>query len=263
MTKKRIADLLKEEVEKSSVSVPAAAKLAPSNSASDSAKPSASDSASDSAKPSAKPSVTKASAAKASAAKRTTSKTSASQSTSKSASKSGSPASASTKAAATKSSAVKAADTQTTPDLAPKVADLEAKLNEALQQSTDQISALQGDIDTHQSRIFELKDSLEKTENDGKKKDAQIKKLTDDLEAAKQTIVELTDKSKLDAKQLASQPATADKTAAQPSDRASLSVRQSPYANHKSIPEYAIQRGTPLAGQGSSMMNDDDLGWVD
>lgn len=233
MTKKRIADLLKEEVEKSSTAASAGAKSDQDDSA--------------------KASVTKASTAKASAAKPATSKTSASKSIS--------PASASTKAAATKPSAVKGADAQVAPDLAPKVADPEAKLNEALQQSTAQISALQGDIDTHQSRIFELKDSLEKTENDGKKKDAQIKKLTADLEAAKQTIVKLTDKSKADVAPAAS-PAT-EKAAARPSDRPSLSVRQSPYSGYKSIPEYAIQRGTPPAGQNNSMMSDDDIGWVD
>lgn len=250
MTKKRIADLLKEEVEKSSTATPAGAKSAQGGSA--------------------KASVSKASTAKA-AAKPATSKTSASKSASegagtstnasKSASKSVSPASASAKAAATKPSAVKGADTQAAPDLAPKVAELEAKLNEALQQSTAQISALQGDIDTHQSRIFELKDSLEKAENDGNKKDAQIKKLTTDLEAAKQTIGKLTERSKAEVAPTAS-PAT-EKAAAQPSDRPSLSIRQSPYSGYKSIPEYAIQRGTPPAGQSNSMMSDDDIGWVD
>ncbi len=101
-----------------------------------------------------------------------------------------------------------------------------------------------------------------------KRKDAQIKKLTADLEAATQTIVKLTDKSKPDAKPAAERPAspsaTAEKAAAQPSDRPSLSVRRSPYSSYNSsIPEYAIQRGTPPAGQSNSMMSDDDIGWVD
>lgn len=46
-------------------------------------------------------------------------------------------------------------------------------------------------------------------------------------------------------------------------EKKSLSVRQSRYSPYKAIPEYAIRRGAPASGQNNSMMSDDDIGWVD
>jgi len=154
------------------------------------------------------------------------------------------------------------------------------ELNTAIAKANEQISALQEDIDTHQSRIFELKDSLKTAENDGKQKDTQLKQISAELEAAKQTILNLTEaaqkaqeasvaeqknnQAKTLSRQTLSRQTTAQKASAQSTPSKSLTLQQRrPYSSYKSIPEYAIQRGTPAAGQSNSMLNDDDIGWVD
>ena len=95
-----------------------------------------------------------------------------------------------------------------------------------------------------------------------KQKDEQIEKLSAELEEAKQTILKLSDSRKTVDKKIA---ATKKQAIASPSTAEKgrdLSVRR-PYSSYKSIPEYAIQRGNPLPGQNNSMMDDDDIGWVD
>lgn len=222
MTKKSIADLLKEEVEKPSEDSAAEAKPA------------------------------KAAASKTGDRKRS----SASSSTASSAASS---AKSTPKAAAAKSPAVKAA--ASAESAAHKKA---TELETSLKKASDQISALQEDVKTHQERIFELKDSLQTAESESKNKDIQIKMLTSELNEAKQNILKLTEASEKASKVAAEKasPPAADK-AAKPADRQSLSLQNSPRRSYKSIPEYAIQRGTPLAGQNNSMMSDDDIGWVD
>lgn len=224
MTKKRIADLLKEEIgkpaEKTDGDDPA------SQNQTSEAKPKATKSAAKTSAVKAKPAETKATATK------TASKTTA--------------AKASTSPAAESDA------------LTRKVAELET----ALQKSADHVNALQVDVDTHQNRIFELKDALKSAEGMGKEKDAQIEKLTAELAEVKQTIVKLTEVS--EAASEAEPEPTPEKKEPEAAKRQSLQLQQrSPYSGYKSIPEYAIQRGTPAGGQNNSMMNDDDLGWVD
>lgn len=237
MTKKRIADLLKEEVEK-----PAKGKASSTAAASSRTRKRTSAAASGANKQS----TAKSTAAKSTAAKTATAKTAKS---------------ATTKSATTSKSAAK----DNSSALTKKLTQLEA----ALEKSTAQVVALQEDVDTHQSRIFELKDTLKKTEGDSKKKDTQLKKLTAELEDAKAVILKMSAAAK-DAAKSAAKPVVAEKAPlakAKPSAKSasglSLSRRGTPYSSYKSIPEYAIQRGTPAGGQTNSMMSDDDIGWVD
>lgn len=229
MTKKRIADLLKEEIEKSDEGAGGDEPANPEQTSKTKAR-----------KPAAAKADTAKSAAKTSAAKATST---------------GSKATA-TKATANKATATKAA---AKPDeaLTQKIAALET----ALQKNAEQVAALRADVDTHQSRIFELKDALQDAETASQKKDAQLEDLTAKLAEAKQTIMKLTE-AKESTPEPAPEPAAEKESEA--AKRQSLQLKQrSPYSGYKSIPEYAIQRGTPAGGQNNSMMNDDDLGWVD
>ncbi len=156
-------------------------------------------------------------------------------------------------------------------------------LEAALIKTESQISALQDDVDTHQARIFELKDSLEKAENESKTKDADLKKVSAQLKEARQTILKISENQNAEkerlakageqaAKETAEREAAEKQAAAKAAEAAekqkaekqksSLSFRR-PYTSYKSIPEYAIQRGTPASGQNNSMLDDDDIGWVD
>ncbi|MGI8934434.1 MAG: hypothetical protein ACR2FS_10210 [Phormidesmis sp.] len=226
MTKKRIADLLKEEVEK-----PAAGEAGPATDGDD----------------------TKGTRKRAAASQSTAQKAAATQTPSSKA-----PA-AKAKAPAAKTSAAKSA-TKSTSDrqLTAKITELEA----ALAQSAEKVNALQTDVDTHQNRIFELKDSLEKTDGDRQAQTVQITQLTAELDEAKQVILKLTEANQ-QAKAKAQARAEQEEAAAKPAERQSLKLGRPPYGSYKSIPEYAIQRGTPAGGQNNSMLSDDDIGWVD
>ncbi len=259
MTKKRIADLLKEEVEKpvpeaeSSTDKPTAKTEAKSSTKAGASKTSAS-----------KTAASKASASKTVAAKSSRSKTTA-------------------KATATKPTAESTAESTSTDTntaaLNKKIKTLEA----ALIKAESQISALQDDVNTHQDRIFELKDSLETAENESKNKDADLEKISAQLKEARQTILKISENQNAEKERLAKAEEqtireTAEREAAEEKaateaaaeakklkaekQKSSLSYRR-PYSSYKSIPEYAIQRGTPASGQNSSMLDDDDIGWVD
>lgn len=227
MTKKRIADLLKEEVEKPAEEN---ASTATDSDVKGTRKRSSSTAQSAAAQ----------SAGQATAKKTTTAQTKSAK------------AAAAKMTATAKPAAKSASDRQ----LTAKITKLEA----ALSQSAEKASALQTDVDTHQNRIFELKDSLEKAESDRQKQAAQLEKLTAELKEAKQVILKLSEANQA-ANQAADQP-SAEEPAAQPAERQSLKLRR-PYTSYKSIPEYAIQRGTPAGGQNNSMLSDDDIGWVD
>jgi chromosome segregation ATPase len=262
MTKKRIADLLKEELEK-----PAAA--GSETHQADGAK------SRDRKRPSAQ--TTPAAEAKSATAKSATAKsTTAKSTTAKSATaKTATAKSASAASSAQKTPAGKAKPATTSASTA-EFTDKIAELGAALNRSAEQISTLQADLSTHQSRIFELKDSLQKSERDRQQKDTALAKLSSELEEAKQTILKLTAAQaarQQEAKQseqakpessTAKKPAEkpAEKSAEKPAARPSLSLRK-PYSSYKSIPEYAIQRGTSDSGQINSMLSDDDIGWVD
>lgn len=218
MTKKRIADLLKEEVEK----------------------PSASDTSARTRKrPSTQKTETESAAAKSAPAKTTARKT---------------PAKTTAKTTG-KAAATKDATSADTAALSKKNEQLQTELDQAIAQ----ISALQEDVQTHQERVFELKDSLEKAESDGKKKAAQLEKANAELKEAKQTILKLSEAQQARTEEVKAAEAEAESKA----EKQALSVQRSRRPSYKSIPEYAIQRGTPTGGQNNSMMSDDDIGWVD
>jgi chromosome segregation ATPase len=137
-------------------------------------------------------------------------------------------------------------------DLEQQVKDLTASLAASLEatqgQDTkllEQIKALQTDLETQQSRLFELKDALADAEKAAQQKETQLSKLTTELEEAKQVILKM------------SQPAPEPKPAPI-SERAPLAVKMSRRAPAKHIPEYAIQRG-----EQRSMVSDMDIGWFD
>ncbi len=232
MTKKRIADLLKEEIEKSDEGAGGDEPASPEQTSKTKAR---------------KPTAAKTSAAKATS---TATKATAAKATS-----------TATKATATKATATKATATKAAAKPDEALTQKNAALETALQKNAEQVAALRADVDTHQSRIFELKDALQDAETASQKKDAQLEDLTAKLAEAKQTIMKLTE-AKESAPEPAPEPAAEKESEA--AKRQSLQLKQrSPYSGYKSIPEYAIQRGTPAGGQNNSMMNDDDLGWVD
>ena len=282
MTKKRIADLLKEEVEKpGDGSETGTAQTEPETAKTQSRTRKRSSSAASDKASTTKASTAKASTTKASSTKASSTKTSSTKASSAKASTSKTTASETAKASADKGSADKTSEAAER-----RIKELEA----LLKASAEQISALQGDVQTHQERIFELKDGLEKAEGENKKKAAQVEKLANELEVAKTTIRQLTESSKAKAEKAAKEEAErvaaekadaekaeaekaeaerveAEKQAAKKKDERekSLTLRRArtPYSSYKSIPEYAIQRGTPTGGQSNSMMSDDDIGWVD
>lgn len=246
MTKKRIADLLKEEVEKTADSSAGGT----TSKAASTSKRTPAKAASKSTSRTSKTTTAKTTTAKAGTAKTSTAKT-ASARRSKTAS-----ATKTTRTATAKTSTASTAQSATT--LAKKVAELEA----ALKTSQKQVAGLQEDLETHQGRIYELKDNLEAAEREATAKDKQLTKVTKELEDAKDMIRKLTE--------ISNQPAQTKKEGpAQPkpshpvlgadlaTNRHTLSVRQQ-RTSRKAIPEYAIQRG-----EQNSMLSDDDIGWVD
>ncbi|MEO0648912.1 MAG: hypothetical protein AAFZ17_22610, partial [Cyanobacteria bacterium J06650_10] len=140
MTKKRIADLLKEEVEK------------PAEDNADSKSESKTESKSAGATSSATGRTRKRSSAKSTTAKSTSSE--------KTAAKKATAAKATTAKSTNKSADTNGKQSVTDAALTKQIAGLESTLTK----SNDQIAALQEDVDTHQARIFELKDALEKAE---------------------------------------------------------------------------------------------------
>ena len=214
MTKKRIADLLKEEVEKTSeaTQTPAKGTLQPAQPASDSTS--------------------------ATTGKETSSRTR------KRPSKSSATA---TKQATTKANSTNALEKQ--------IAELEA----TLKQTKEQIVGLQGDIETHQTRSFELKDELAASQKATADQTQALTKATTELETAKETIRKITAAQKEnEAAAQKEKPATKVIHGADlATNRNTLSLRNRP-SSYKAIPEYAIQRG-----EQNSMLSDDDIGWVD
>ena len=86
--------------------------------------------------------------------------------------------------------------TVTKADLESQVAALTADLAAAAQRETTltaQVKGLQGDLETQQTRLFELKDALEKAEAEATAKNQQIEKVTAALAEAKQTILKMTE----------------------------------------------------------------------
>ena len=228
MTKKRIADLLKEEVEKSNQAEPAPAEGESQTTDVKLDKPETTEAASNKAHGKTAAGTTGRSR------KRTTRKSS------------------------TTVEKASQATANNSVALEKKIRELES----SLQQAQEQISGLQGDIKTHQDRIFELKDELEASKQSVAEKSEALAKATEELETAKETIRQITAVQEKERET----KAQADEAAAKPqvihgadlaTNRSTLSLRNRP-GGYKAIPDYAIQRG-----EQNSMLSDDDIGWVD
>ena len=219
MTKKRIADLLKEEVEKT-----------------------------DQAEQDPAQSKTQEAASASSETSETTAKSSGS--TGRTRKRSSKPTSATkTTTTATK----KASTTSDTASLEKKITELEASLSQA----EEQIVGLQEDLETHQSRIFELKDELAASQKATADKTIELSKVSEELETAKETIRKITAAQTNKAESPEQPQPKVIHGADLATNRNTLSLRNRP-SSYKAIPEYAIQRG-----EQNSMLSDDDIGWVD
>jgi hypothetical protein len=233
MTKKRLSDLLKEEVTKAEAPSPEGA-------------PQAGAEAIDSA-----PTPTR----QAASSRRSVSGRASSTKT-----KSSAASKAKTKAApvATPEPPAPEPAAQATPEINPgqRLADLEKALAAAQKDNTrleKTVAGLQSDLETQQSHLFELKDSLAKAEATAQAKDRALTKAQAELEEAKQTILKLSE---------AATPPVPKVTPHRISGvdilpRRPVEVKEKP-TYRRGVPEYAIQKGQP-----NPMLSDVDIGWVD
>lgn len=167
---------------------------------------------------------------------------------------------------AVKEHAVKESETKESETKAAKAKETEAKIAELEQalQATQaretvlqkQVSGLQEDLSNQQERLFELKDLMEKAKAEAETKTGQLKKVTAELEEAKQTILKMAESP--------SKPASPKHTpvygaGADIVERRPLPAR-SPASSLKRIPEASIQQGSVVQ---NSMLSNDDIGWVD
>ncbi|MEL6334052.1 MAG: hypothetical protein AAFQ76_15845 [Cyanobacteria bacterium J06626_26] len=117
-----------------------------------------------------------------------------------------------------------------------------AELETALKQAKEQITALQKDIETHQTRIFELKDELTAANKATVDKAEALTKVTQELETAKDTIRKITAAQEEETPPKDETPQKVIHGADLATNRNTLSLRSRP-SSYKAIPEYAIQRG--------------------
>jgi hypothetical protein len=266
MTKKRLSDLLKEEASKSET---------PGEASSPVTQPAVQ------ADPTQLPQAEEAKASKAPAAKTTTArKTTSSRRASSNRRTSTSRAAASQVAPPTTSAQpelptpevaaepvaeppvkVAEAKSETPPD--PALAQLEAVLATLTQEKAaleKTVQGLQSDLAAQQTRLFELKDSLDKAEAVAKAKTKALEKSEAALAEAKQTILKLTD-----TQATASVPAKAPALEPTPMRRSGGDIipRQPMAAPSKpgyvrGVPTYTAQSDQP-----NPMLSDADIGWVD
>ncbi|MEO1589792.1 MAG: hypothetical protein AAFU71_00730 [Cyanobacteria bacterium J06632_22] len=266
MTKKRIADLLKEEVEKSDESAGTAESSAES---APEAQPKQTTPRRTRKTRTSRttPSTTKSSTTKSSTAKSSTAKTTRAKTKTAAASTPASSATVEVTATPlTDTPASEATDISVAAEiLKNRITELEHQLAAANQKVTD----LQEDVKTHQDRVYELKDQLDAAQKAAKKQDTTLKKVSTELETAKDTIRQLTaappteaasppPAQSTDLKPVEKKPAHPIMGADLARNRQTLSARRPPRGS-KSIPDYAILRD----GQQNSMLSDDDIGWVD
>ncbi len=263
MTKKRLSDLLKEEVNKADT--PAASAPDPEADATQ-------------AEPEAKPAASKTTSRRASSASRRTSssrqtsKPARSTRSTKTTGKTASQKQTDTTAAKTTTQSTaqdKAESTATTtPAIAPEVdpsADLtatvktlEQELAAAAKEKTrleKVVEGLQKDLDTQQARLFELKDSLDQAEAATKAKAEALVKTQSELDEAKKTILQLTEanaQAPVPAKSTPIRRSGVDILPRRPVD----SVSQKHY--HRGVPETSVEKSQP-----NPMLSDADIGWVD
>ena len=137
-------------------------------------------------------------------------------------------------------------------DLADRLSALEKDLA-ATQKDKAQlektVAGLQKDLETQQGRLFELKDSLDQAETAAKAKADALAKAQAELDEAKKTILKLTE---------AAAPAPHRISGVDILPRRPVETKANKPAYHRGVPDYAIQKGQP-----NPMLSDADIGWVD
>jgi peptidoglycan hydrolase CwlO-like protein len=130
-----------------------------------------------------------------------------------------------------------------------------------------QVQGLQADLETHQARLFELKDNLEQAQLTTQGKAEELSQVTAELAEAKAVILKMS--AAPAPRPAPPEPASPAPPAAgappAPSGRAPLSVRMPTGSRRgapRGIPEYAIQRGEKAPVK-NTMLSDEDIGWVD
>ncbi|MBE9114078.1 hypothetical protein IQ273_32455 [Nodosilinea sp. LEGE 07298] len=137
-------------------------------------------------------------------------------------------------------------------DLSDRLSALEKDLAAAQKdkaQLEKTVAGLQKDLETQQGRLFELKDSLDQAETATKAKAEALTKTQAELDEAKQTILKLTE---------AAAPAPHRISGVDILPRRPVEPKANRPAYHRGVPDYAIQKGQP-----NSMLTDADIGWVD
>lgn len=147
---------------------------------------------------------------------------------------------------------VTAAQSSVQDDLADRLSALEKDLA-ATQKDKAQlektVAGLQKDLETQQGRLFELKDSLDQAETATKAKAEALTKTQAELDEAKKTILKLTE---------AAAPAPHRISGVDILPRRPVEPKANRPAYHRGVPDYAIQKGQP-----NPMLTDADIGWVD
>ncbi|WP_017301489.1 hypothetical protein [Nodosilinea nodulosa] len=137
-------------------------------------------------------------------------------------------------------------------DLAQRLSALETDLATTKKdkaQLEKTVAGLQKDLETQQSRLFELKDSLAQAEAATQAKADALAKTQAELEEAKKTILKLTE---------APPPPPSRISGVDILPRRPVEAKPNRPAYHRGVPDYAIQKGQP-----NPMLTDADIGWVD
>ncbi|MBE9155860.1 hypothetical protein IQ265_03295 [Nodosilinea sp. LEGE 06152] len=137
-------------------------------------------------------------------------------------------------------------------DMADRLSALEKDLAAAQKdkaQLEKTVAGLQKDLETQQGRLFELKDSLDQAETAAKAKADALTKTQAELDEAKKTILKLTETAA---------PAPHRISGVDILPRRPVEPKANRPAYHRGVPDYAIQKGQP-----NPMLTDADIGWVD
>lgn len=248
MTKKRLADLLKEEASKSEPSGGASAPEAAADSGTHSEEPAAQTEA--------------IPAAKASTRKTSTNRRTGSRASAKASPRTGTKATqkpASTPSpSANSQTAVSQAKDPSEPPSDSRIAELEAALAQANQEKADlekTMEGLQADLAAQQTRLFELKDSLDQAAAQAQAKTQALEKAEAALAEAKQTILKLTDAKASAAAPMV--PATPRRSGGDIIPRQPVAPSNRP-GYVRGVPTHTSQTEQP-----NPMLSDADIGWVD
>ncbi|MEM6592962.1 MAG: hypothetical protein AAF651_14020 [Cyanobacteria bacterium P01_C01_bin.73] len=151
--------------------------------------------------------------------------------------------------------------------LETQLAEIDAQLkatSEREQTLIKQVDGLKADMERQQSLIFELKEKLDTAQHDVTAKAEAFSQLTQELETAKQTILKLNEQSQAKAppQRLARSSLPKTQPQAQQLPKQPLNIRRpTSHPNAKRIaplPKYVVQSEPK-----SSMLTDEEIGWVD